>query len=114
MVASTDPFSPFFFQSKEGFSVFGLVNRCISLPGRRMLRSWFLKAGTQHAGACGLPLLMCLPLAPLTSGHSLCPCPLPPALCLTSCPCPSGPAACDQSDHPGGQAGHNPAAAQER
>lgn len=29
--------------SKEGFSVFGSLNRCISPVGRRLLRTWFLR-----------------------------------------------------------------------
>eukprot|EP00210_Caulerpa_lentillifera_P001147 g1104.t1 len=30
-------------QSKEGFSVFGMMNRCVTSAGRRMLQSWFLR-----------------------------------------------------------------------
>ena len=29
--------------SKEGFSVFGLLNRCVTPMGKRMLRLWFLR-----------------------------------------------------------------------
>ena len=29
--------------SKEGFSVFGMLNRCVSPAGRRLLRLWFLR-----------------------------------------------------------------------
>ena len=29
--------------SKEGLSVFGLLNRCVSPPGRRMMRLWFAR-----------------------------------------------------------------------
>lgn len=29
--------------SKEGFSVFGMMNRCVTASGRRMLQSWFLR-----------------------------------------------------------------------
>lgn len=28
---------------KEGFSVFGLVNKCVTKTGRRLLKQWFLK-----------------------------------------------------------------------
>lgn len=30
-------------QSKEGFSVFGLMNRCVSPMGKRKLKIWFLR-----------------------------------------------------------------------
>lgn len=30
-------------QSKEGFSVFGMLNRCVGAPGRRLLKLWFLR-----------------------------------------------------------------------
>ena len=30
-------------KSKEGLSVFGLLNRCVSPPGKRMLRLWFAR-----------------------------------------------------------------------
>ena len=30
-------------QSKEGFSVFGLMNKCVSPMGRRLLKLWFLR-----------------------------------------------------------------------
>lgn len=30
-------------RSKEGLSVFGLLNRCVSPPGRRMMRLWFAR-----------------------------------------------------------------------
>ena len=29
--------------AKEGFSVYGLLNRCVSPMGKRMLRLWFLR-----------------------------------------------------------------------
>lgn len=29
--------------SKEGFSAFGLLNRCVSPAGKRLLRLWFLR-----------------------------------------------------------------------
>ena len=29
--------------AKEGYSVFGLLNRCVSPMGKRMLRLWFLR-----------------------------------------------------------------------
>ncbi len=29
--------------SKEGFSVFGSLNRCVSPAGKRLLRTWFLR-----------------------------------------------------------------------
>jgi DNA mismatch repair protein MSH5 len=29
--------------AKEGFSVFGMLNRCASPAGRRLLRLWFLR-----------------------------------------------------------------------
>ena len=30
-------------QSKEGFSVFGMLNKCMSPMGRRQLKLWFLR-----------------------------------------------------------------------
>ncbi|XP_054819535.1 DNA mismatch repair protein MSH5-like isoform X3 [Prosopis cineraria] len=30
-------------RAKEGFSVFGMMNKCVTPPGRRILRSWFLR-----------------------------------------------------------------------
>ena len=30
-------------QSKEGFSVFGLMNKCVSPMGKRLLKMWFLR-----------------------------------------------------------------------
>ncbi|XP_075110472.1 DNA mismatch repair protein MSH5-like isoform X9 [Nicotiana tabacum] len=30
-------------RSKEGFSVFGMMNKCVTPMGRRLLRSWFLR-----------------------------------------------------------------------
>ena len=30
-------------QSKEGFSVFGMLNKCVSPMGRRQLKLWFLR-----------------------------------------------------------------------
>ena len=30
-------------QSKEGFSVYGLMNKCVSSMGKRQLRIWFLR-----------------------------------------------------------------------
>lgn len=30
-------------QSKEGFSVFGVLNKCVSAPGKRLLRLWFVR-----------------------------------------------------------------------
>ncbi|GMY24670.1 DNA mismatch repair protein MSH5 isoform X7, partial [Fagus crenata] len=30
-------------RAKEGFSVFGMMNKCVTLMGRRLLRSWFLR-----------------------------------------------------------------------
>ncbi len=30
-------------QSKEGFSVFDLMNKCVSPMGKRQLRLWFLR-----------------------------------------------------------------------
>ena len=30
-------------QSKEGFSVFGLMNKCVSPMGKRLLKLWFLR-----------------------------------------------------------------------
>ena len=30
-------------QPKEGFSVFGMLNRCVGTPGRRLLKLWFLR-----------------------------------------------------------------------
>lgn len=30
-------------QPKEGFSVFGMLNRCVGAPGRRLLKLWFLR-----------------------------------------------------------------------
>lgn len=30
-------------RAKEGFSVFGMMNKCVTPMGRRLLRSWFLR-----------------------------------------------------------------------
>ncbi|KAK8498094.1 hypothetical protein V6N12_025740 [Hibiscus sabdariffa] len=30
-------------RAKEGFSVFGIMNKCVTLMGRRLLRNWFLR-----------------------------------------------------------------------
>ncbi|KAK9024696.1 hypothetical protein V6N11_004854 [Hibiscus sabdariffa] len=30
-------------RAKEGFSVFGIMNKCVTLNGRRLLRNWFLR-----------------------------------------------------------------------
>ncbi|KAG0569294.1 hypothetical protein M758_6G076000 [Ceratodon purpureus] len=30
-------------KAKEGFSLFGLVNKCVTQPGRKLLRLWFLR-----------------------------------------------------------------------
>jgi DNA mismatch repair protein MSH5 len=30
-------------RAKEGLSVFGLLNRCVTPPGRRLLRLWFAR-----------------------------------------------------------------------
>lgn len=29
--------------SKEGFSVYGTLNRCVGAPGKRLLRTWLLR-----------------------------------------------------------------------
>lgn len=30
-------------KAKEGFSLFGLLNKCVTQPGRKLLRLWFLR-----------------------------------------------------------------------
>ncbi|MCI12833.1 DNA mismatch repair protein MSH5-like, partial [Trifolium medium] len=30
-------------RAKEGFSVFGMMNKCVTPMGRRLLRQWFLR-----------------------------------------------------------------------
>ena len=30
-------------QSKEGLSVFGMLNKCVTAMGRRLLQLWFLR-----------------------------------------------------------------------
>jgi len=30
-------------RAKEGFSVFGMLNKCVTSMGRRLLRAWFLR-----------------------------------------------------------------------
>lgn len=42
-------------QPKEGFSVFGMLNRCVGAPGRRLLKLWFLRP-LLDLQACRRPL----------------------------------------------------------
>ena len=38
--------------SKEGFSVFGMLNRCVSPMGRKLMRSWFLRPVVNLQASC--------------------------------------------------------------
>lgn len=46
-------------QPKEGFSVFGMLNRCVGTPGRRLLKLWFLRP-LLDLKACRPPCMRCM------------------------------------------------------
>ena len=50
--------------SKEGFSVFGMLNCCVSPMGRKLMRSWFLRPVVNLQASCCCALALAVPTSP--------------------------------------------------